>query len=337
MDNIQNWQTLINLLQNRNGIFTKLLSKIMKSIIKYRKNNYDFTLLNVDNKHIGDFMTFKYIYYQLLIETDITDIFQSIPTDDGKKSIMFHLVGIGKRIKLFFGSTNKIIFEENDNLISIDKTISDFLSKVPLLETDLYFGKKPITYYKFQELPNIHIIEYIESFNVIPILFDQATPSTYNLDKFESNIIIDDSIIFTLCSKESLFTSYNIRSVRNYQTINQYMESKDIFENYLNNKIILISQTDYHTVADVFDKIAGETEKILFNNLIRKIKIIPDIFNKRFKNIKHNESIILSIAENEYATVITGNKRFYKKIKNTYSEIPTKIFPTLKLTELCQF
>jgi hypothetical protein len=336
MTNINNWSELINLIsQQSSEVFSKLLLRINQSLRTYQKSNDTFDYNIVKKNHQEIFNNFKLTYEQLLIEKDITDIFVEIPSlTTLENNIMFNMIGIGKWIKFHGGNASRIFFFDEEKTIISDKPLADFLNKIDDVKSKYeYFGCQPIIYYKFKTLPSNDIVEYLGKFNVISLEFGQKTDNINYPKTFDNKVLLDQTMILTLCSNLSYGFSESF-----YQTVKDnnkeiMMKNREDLETYINTKKIFVNEHVYEQTGYKINHMAGPHEKKRYDDLCSKITVVPDEKNPRFYYLKDVELLCASVAEREHAVIVTGNQKLGNKIDLYYREIPYKIFYGAQLTE----
>lgn len=335
MSKITNWTELINkVTEKKCGVFPKLLIKINQTIRPYQKANELFDLHTVQKNHQEIFNNYKLLYDQLLIETDATDILVGIPSLISNINIIFNITSVGKWIKIHSGNSNRIFFFDEEKTMISDKAIADFLNKIETVrEKYKYFGMDPIVYCKFRTLPSIDVVEYLKSFNVIAIEFNQPT-SLINYPKFNNNkVLLDQSMVLTLCSNLSYGLSESFYRSADDKSKEIMVKNKSDLDEFLSNKTIIINQYVYEQTKFKINQMAGSNEKQRFEELCKKVTIVPDIQNPRFNYLKDIELTCVSVAEREETIMVTGNQRLCHKIDTYYQEIKYKLFIGAQLAE----
>jgi len=353
MEKIKNWMELVDNISNENNpnpkMMAKLLTRINHILKSYQKADYAFNMDVVKPNHQEVFNLHKSVYEQLLIESDISSIFTEIPSLSTNNMITFHLVGVGKWIKLHGGNSSRIFFFDEEKTMISDKTIADFLNKInDVVEKYFYFGQKPLVYYKFKVVPSNDIVDYLKSFGIIPMLYDEPTPVFDYHKQFDKKILLDQSMILTLCSNLSFGLSKSSRvpgdSAQNpvgslYQSHESdknkeiMQQNKKELDEYLQGKTMLVNEFVYDQTNYKIASMAGPMENQRFVELSKNLRIIPDISNPRFYYLKQIELLLVSTAEKEHAIIITGNHRLCNKINTYYQEIPYKLFIGAQLVE----
>ncbi|XWV25345.1 hypothetical protein QJ856_gp0425 [Tupanvirus deep ocean] len=334
---IENWAILIEQLsKNNNNVFQKLLVKIKQFLRSYQKNDETFDLSTVRKNHVEMFNTFKLTYEQLLIEDDVTDIFVEMPSlvSSSKNSIIFNMVGVGKWIKFHGGNASRIFFFDEEKTMISDKPLADFLNKIDeTRENYAYFGMAPVVYYKFKTMPSEDVVDYLKQFNVISLEFNQKT-SPVNYPKiFNGKVLLDQTMMLTLCSNLSYGLSESYYRTPEDKSKEIMLKNKENLDTYLADKTILVNEHVYEQTKFKVNHMGGPSEKQRFEELCKKITIVPDAKNLRFYYLKDIELICASVAEREHATIITGNQRLCNKIDTYYQEIPYQLFHGAQLTE----
>lgn len=337
MANIINWTQLISAVSERtDGMFPKLLLKISQSIRSHQRTNKLFDLEIVDKNYQDIFTNFIMLYEQLLIEEDITDILTDIVslTSTNDQSIAFPMIGIGKWIKIYSGNADKIFFFDEEKTMLSDKSLADFLNKIEEIRKDYrFFGLSPNVYYKFKTMPSTDVINFLQSFNIIPLLINQKTSSIDYPRYFGNKVLLDQSIIMTLCSN----LSYGL-SEKFYEDTGAKISKELIIKNrqdleiYLADKEILVNQYTFEQSEYKINKMGGPLEQIKFTEWLNHIKIVPDEQNNRFFHLKDIDQNYVSVAEREQAVIVTGNHRLENKLDTHYPEMQCKIFYGTQLT-----
>lgn len=336
MTQINNWNELVAVLEGKTDVlFVELLTKVNRHINSNRFNkNFNPTTVIKSQQSIFD--TFKLIYEQLSIETDTIEIFTEITSLTTNNTMTFLMTGVGKWIKFHGKETSNIHFIDDDKTIISDRTLADFLNKITEFQNQYtYFGKKPLVYYKFKDLPSDEILEYIKTFDVIPCVLTDVTPSlNYDKDNFESTLLLDQASVLTLCSNLSWGYSDTFYQLsQENKTKQQVIANKLEMDNLILGKRLLVNKSVYDGIVAKIDFTAGPTEKNRFENISKYLEIVEDCINPRFFKMKDSELICTSVAERECATIVTNNKHVWKKIKLFYKEIPCKLFVSVQLTE----
>lgn len=335
MTTINNWTELINLLSGRiDSVFPKLLGKINQTIRSYQKQDDSFDFNTVKKNHSEIFNNFRLVYEQLLIEDDIVDIFVEMPSLSSANHIIFNMIGIGKWIKFHGGNASRIFFFDDEKTMISDKPLADFLNKIDDIKSKYqYFGKEPVIYYKFKTLPSEDVVEYIKSFNIVPIAFNQKTIPINDPKKINNNVLLDQTMLLTLCSNLSFGMSETFYQTTNETTKDIMINNKKDLDEYLNDKNILVNENVYEQTVYKINHLGGSLEKQRFEEICKRITVVPDTKNPRFYYLKDIELVCVSVAEREMATIITGNQRMGNKIDTYYQEILYKIFYGAQLTE----
>jgi len=336
MTNINNWTELMASLSNKtNGMFPKLLLRINQAIRSYQKSDENFDPNLVKKNHQEIFNNFKLVHDQLLIENDITDIFVEIPSIVSKNSIVFNMIGIGKWIKFHGGNGSRIFFFDDEKTMISDKALADFLNKIEIVTKDYkYFGAEPIVYYKFRTKPPDDVIEYIKKFNVVPLEFDQKTVTVDYPKNISEKVLLDQTIMLTLCSHLSYgFSESFYQNFSKNENKEMMVKNREDLEKYLEKKTILVNQYVYQQVEYKINFMGGPTEKQRFEELCKRITIVPDDKNPRFYYLKDIEILSVSVGEREQAIIVTSNQRLANKIDMHYQEIPYKLFYGVQLSE----
>ena len=339
MSAINNWTNLINSLSPaestlKNYVFSKLLLKINQFLRPHQKNDEFFDLTIVKKNHVEMFNTFKLTYEQLLIENDATDIFVDMSSLSSNNNIIFNMVGVGKWIKFHGGNASRIFFFDEEKTLISDKSMADFLNKLDDIRSQYkFFGKAPVVYYKFRSLPSIDIIEYLQKFNVITFEFSKQTPIVEQPRNFENKVLLDQTMMLTLCSDLSYGFSESFYKSPEDKSKEIMIKNRQDLETYLLNKEILVNQYAYEQTKIKVDYMGGPKEKIRFDELCKKINIVPNEKNPRFHYLKDIELLCASVAESKCAIIITGNQRLCNKIDSYYRELPYKLFFGAQLTE----
>lgn len=336
MTEIKNWEELLNKLQEHTNtpIFAKLLLKINQWIKPYYKSDKSFDLKSVEKNHIDNFNGFRTIYEQLLIEKDAIDIFSEIASLSTTQFVVFGIVATGKWIKFHTGNASRIFFYDEEKTVLSDKALADFLNKISdIHQKYLFFGKEPIVYYKFKIMPSQDVIDYLKKFKVTAIEYDKPTPP-YEIPAINNNkILMDQSMILTLCSNLSFGLSKSFFRTPEDKTSEFMMENKKSLDHYLEDKILLVNRFVYEQTLAKINKLAGDNEKKRFFELIQKITIVDDEQNPRFYFLKDMELQCVSTAEKNLAIIITSNQRLCNKIDSYYPEIKYKLFTGAQLVE----
>ena len=340
MTAINNWTNLINSLSlkidsnKKNCVFAKLLLRIKQFLRPYQKNDELFDLAIVKKNHVEMFNTFKLTYEQLLIENNITDIFIDMPSLINNNNIIFNMVSVGKWIKFHGGNAARIFFFDEEKTLISDKSMADFLNKLDDIRSQYkFFGREPVVYYKFKSLPSTDVIEYLLKFNVSVLEFDQQSPFIDLPRNFENKVLLDQTMMLTLCSDLSYGFSESFYQLAGNGNREIMVKNRQDLETYLFDKEILVNQYAYEQTKIKIDHMAGPKEKIRFDELCKKITIVADEKNLRFHYLKDIELLCASVAESKCAIIITGNQRLCNKLNSYYQELPYKLFLGAQLTE----
>lgn len=337
MDNINNWTELVSKIsQKNNSNFQKLLLRTNQSLRSFQKSNENFDMNTVLKNHFEIFSSYKLIYEQLQIESDITDIFVDIPSLDPNFNInlTFNMVGVGKWIKIHNGNASRIFFFDEEKTILSDKTLADFLNKISYVRSKYkYFDLEPIVYYKFKIMPSTNVIDYLKQFNVIAVELQRSTPLINYPRNFNQKVVLDQTMILTMCSHLSHGLSESFYTKPEDKNKEIMLKNKENLDNYLSNKIIFVNQSIYDQTKHKIYQMGGPMEQIRFEEFCSKIQIVSDCSNPRFYYLKDAEQIYASVAEREYAIIVTSNQRLCNKIDTYYSEISYKLFIGAQLTE----
>lgn len=340
---INNWNDLIAVVSRnadptfsvKHEIYAKLLVKINQYIKPHQKNEITADLATVKQKHADMFNTYTMIYDQILIENDIIDIFTEVKSFTDDKSIIFSIICLGKWIKIHVGSPSRLRLIDEEKTILNDKSIADFLNKIENLRSQYkYFGITPDVYYKFKEMPAPDIIKYFDNYGVIILTVDQITPPTKIDSRFGNRIIIDQSIIISLCSDLSYGLSDSFYDSHQSKTKESLLATQSMLKQSVLDKEILVCQHVYDQVKYKIDHYGGVNEKQRFADLIPSIKVVADENNPRFHHLKDMEILTLSVAERERAMIVTSNIKLAAKINRYYREIPYQIFSSEQLSEI---
>ena len=326
--NITNWTELLSVIPDpAYGAIQKLLVRINQSIRSYQKSDETFNLSVVKKNHQDIFNNFKLTYEQLLIEDDIIDIFAEVPslsTSVSKASATFNMIGVGKWIKFHGGNASRIFFFDEEKTMISDKSMADFLNKIEDLKSKyFYFGAPPQIYYKFKTMPSDDIVQYLSKFGVECMELDSKTPAVEYRKEFTNKVLVDQSMMLTLCSNISHGYFENNNNNRDAETM---VKNRLELESTLSDKIILVNNHTYEQTKYKVNKLGDVNEKERFEQLSKKITIVPDAQNPRFYYLKDMELMSVSVAEREYAILITGNQRLCHKLDAYYPEIPYKHF-----------
>ena len=335
-------------------IFSKLIVRINQAIKNYQKNNNGIEFDNnvVVKNQTETFNIFKTTYEQLFVEKDVTDIFVEIeplsahmPTGEESikhtrkvhqpKFLTINMIGTNKWIKLHFGSGDRLFFFDEEKTILSDKAFADFFNKYDIVkEGYTYFGSVPEVYWKFHTMPSADIIEYFDNKGVKICLMSESTPVFEYKEQMKTKVVIDQTIMLALCSNLSYgFSDSFYQSETCCNTKEEISENKIKLDSYLEGKEILMAFSAHDQVKYKVSKMGGIQEKERFEGLSQRIRIVPDVINPRFYYLKDNERLIVSVAEQELATIVTGNQRMCNKIDTYYSEIMYEQFISGQLTE----
>ena len=336
MTDITNWEDLIiNCIEKEKApIFAKLLLRIRQTLKPYQKTNDSFDMKNVQKNHIDNFNSFKILYEQLMIETDVSDIMVEVPSLCSKSIVVFSIVSTNKWIKFHTGNTNRIFFYDDEKTVLSDKALADFLNKIIDIRSKyLYFGREPMIYYKFKVMPSDDVIEYLKSFYVMAIEYDKPTPANLLPTISDDKIILDQSMLLTLCSNLSYGLSESFYTQPEDKTKEFMVNNKKELDNFLEGKNMIVNKYVYDQTKFKIDKMAGPNEKTRFEKLCQQITIVLDEQNPRFYFLKDIELQCVSTAEKELATIVTSNQRMCNKIDTYYPEIRYKQFSGAQLVE----
>lgn len=334
--NITNWKELIDQVsQRKDGMFPKLLLRINQTIRpKLRKRGVVFDMNIVLDIHKDLFNLYRMIYEQLHIEHDIIDILTDVPSLDSSSIINIQLLATGKWIKYHTGKASRIFFFDEEKTVLSDKALGDFLNKVYEFRSQYtYFGKHPLIYYKFDEMPSPDVLEFIRSFNVIPFPIKESTDKFKIPVEFEERVILDQSGIMTICSNQSFGLSDSSYDKIKDHSKEEMLQNKIELDKFIEGKKIVVNQ---HVWDQSYEKIThsgGPMEQKRFEELRNRVVIVPDTMNSRFIYLKDNEQILVSVAEKECCTIITNNQRLINKIDMYYHEMPYKLFLGAHLVE----
>lgn len=336
LDNtINNWNHLITKVSLcKEPIFDKLLTKINQFLKIHFKNNENFNTDVVEKNHMDTFNMFNIIYEQLLVEDDITDIFVDIPSlESNKISLSFTLAGVGKWIKIHSGNASRLYFFDEDKTVLSDKSLADFLNKIDIVKKGYrFFGNEPVVYYKFKTPPSDDIKQYLENKGIEYLLFDEKTKVVDIPKNFEDKLLLDQSIIITLCSNLSFGLSDSYYDTNNDDK-NQILSNKRELDVLIMDKMLLVSEDIYNQTKFKINLMGGPEEKNRFNQLSNKMIIVPEIKNQRFHYLKDLELPFVSVAEKERALIVTTNQRLVNKLSMYYKEMPYKLFYGVQLSE----
>lgn len=336
MVQINHWQELIDVLSEENTeICTKLLHKIHQFLRPYQRADPDFLLNVVKKNHHDIFNTYKLIAEQLLIEDDITDVLVEVPSLKNKyQSLSLQMMSVSKWIKIYSGNPDRLHFYDDDKTIINDKQIADFLNKVeeirPMYQ---YFGHSPLVYYKFKSFPSEDVVIYFTKFNVIPILYDHKTEDTRSMYSFDNKVLLDQTMVLTLCSNLSYGLSTSYYSLNTNIDQEMMIQNKKHLDDFLRDKELLVNQKIYDQMEEKFSYTGGKIEKERYSELKKRIRVVSDEKNPRFYQLKNTELICASVAEREHAIIVTSSQRMCKKMDLYYKEMPYKLFKGAQLVE----
>lgn len=328
---INNWLDLVNVLTKRtDGLFPKLLVRVNQSIRGFQRYYENFSLETIRVNHLDIFNQYSILYYQLLIEIDVIDIMTEIKSLDETESIIFNMISVGKWIKVHNGNADRIFFFDTEKTIISDKSLADFLNRIEIVKKNyMYFGSEPKVYYKFKMLPSDEIISYMNQFGVEAVSTDIPTPLTScpRLESdFDSKVLLDQSILLTLCSNLSHGLSESFYKTPENKTKEIMVENKRLLDDYISDKTIIVSQEIYDQAAYKISHMCGILETARFVELKGKIEIVPECINPRFTKLTNMENITVSIAERDKAIIVTSNQRLCHKIDDYYPEIRYRLF-----------
>ena len=334
MTDIVNWTELINKVSNQSDkVFSKLLTKINQAIRSYQKVNEQFDPSSVQKNHLEIFSIYKLTYEQLLVESDATDIFVETPSLTSRATIIFNIIGTGKWIKFHSGNSQRIFFFDEEKTMISDKALADFLNKIEDIRSGYkYFGEQPLIYYKFKSLPLEDVVNYLKNFGIISLEFDQPTPKIIH-DCDRNKVLLDQSMMLTLCSNLSFGLCESFYRSPEDKSKEIMLKNKAELDAFLVDKIILVNENVYEQTKFKIEKMGGLLEKNRFDELCKKIIAVPEEHNPRFYYLKDIELACVSVAEREYAIIVTGNHRMCNKIDTYYQEIPYKLFYGAQLVE----
>ena len=108
----------------------------------------------------------------------------------------------------------------------------------------------------------------------------------------------------------------NKLQLKNKQDLDEFMEGYEIIAN----------QTVFDQTRMRIWHSGGPVEKQHFAEFEKRLTIVPDCINPRFRNMNQHEIITMSVAEKENAIIMTTNQRFCNKLDINYKEIPYKLF-----------
>ena len=278
---ITNWSELINAITGKEeNMFPKLLLKINQFLRPHQKSDPSFNLETVKRNHVDVLENFKLIYEQLLIEDNVIDILVDIPSITTKNSMLFSIMCVGKWIKLHGGGSGRIFFFDEEQTILSDRSIADFLNKIDNVRTNYkYFSKDPDVYYKFRKLPSSEVIDYMKKFNVIAIdLYEKTGPFDYP-KIFNDKVLLDQSILITLCSNLSYGLSKSFFKDADNKTPDKtseiLVENRCQLEEFISNKKILVNKSVFEQSEIKLNTTGGVLEKKRFDVLSKKIIIVP--------------------------------------------------------------
>lgn len=338
MTEIDNWTKLITNVSHKavdNSIFSKLLTKINQSLRPFQKYDNNFDLTIVKSNHQELFNIYKLTYEQLLIEPDIIDIFVEMPSlkSTSNNQITFNMIGVGKWIKFYSGNSSRIYFFDEEKTMISDKTLAEFLNKIDDVKSMYtYFGRKPIIYCKFKYLPTEDVINYLKQFDIITIRLTEITKKI-NFDTHENKILLDQTMTLTLCSNLSYGLSESFYQKPDDSTKEIMVQNKLALDNFLQGKQILITESVFEQSTYKIKQMAGSSEKMRFDELKKKLTIVPDTINPRFYYLKDIELAFISVAERENAISVTSSQRLCNKLDKYYREISYKKFICAQLVE----
>lgn len=335
MAEISNWTDLLTEISTKKGVFEKLFLKINQTLRSYEKSNSNFNPSIVQKNHQEIFFMYKLTYEQLLIENDMTDLFVEIPSlNSNNMNIVFNMVGIGKWIKLHCGNPSRIFFFDEEKTTLSDKSLADFLNKLEIIRPQYkYFGKEPTIYYKFKALPCDDVVAYLKKYNIVATELSKNTTTVDYPRNPGNKVLLDQSMVLTLCSNLSYGLSTSFYETSDDKTLEMMVNNKQELDKYLQDKSIIISKYIFDQTKFKFDNMGGPLEKHRFEELCKRIIIVPDEKNLRFHYLKDIEFICASVAERENAIIVTGNQRFCNKISTYYSEIFYELFIGSQLAE----
>nr|AEX63021.1 hypothetical protein mv_L819 [Moumouvirus Monve] len=333
---INNWTDLISCVNLETRDIFKSLQNDINVFLNSCKFDKDFSLDKIKPNHRQKYDYFKTLYEQLVIEPDVTQYSTKIPYLNSRGEIIINMTFAGKWIQLHTRDA-EINFVDEEKTILDDKPLSVFLNKMHELVPEYkYFGKNPVVYYKFKTMPSADIVEYMKSYGVFAIQYNETTPPYEYPSTFNQKLLLDQAIILTICSNLSsgLSTSYYQVTKENIN-LEMVLKNKKEIDDFLQNKELLVTESVHQQTCTKMKFTAGEQENKKFEEFLKTIKIVPDCKNERFIKMKtrDNELICISVAEREGATIVTNNKHVYKKIELYHSEIPCKLFMSVQLTE----
>lgn len=351
-DSIVNWRQLTETISvniEYHHLFKKLLSKLQQTISTCQKTDSKFNLDKVEKNQQEVFNNYKYLYHQLLIEKDITDIMIDVLQlsefripNSKDLSIGFNMIGIGKWIKFHLGNSKKIKLIDEEKSILNNKILAQFLNKIQIIKKGYkFFGQDPKIYCKFVGLPNADVINYFASYGVTIIDMMEPTPVTFP-DIISKKIILDQSILLSMCSNLSFGLSgsffddeFNKQPAhkREGKTPEIMLQNKRDMDEYFSDKEIILNRDVYEQSLYKITHFAGPNEKIRFSEFCKRITIVPDVCNPRFYYLKNSEKTETSVAEENHAIMVTGNLKFCHKLQKYYPEIKYKHFISAPLTE----
>lgn len=351
---IINWNDLLTVVESKKeiNIFDVLLTKIFHHLKLFSKGGRCKIDGNVVlPNHQDRFDHYKLIYEKLLIEEDIVGIDYTInPINSSNPSnpsdcCMFTLVAFGTWIKLNAGNSSKLKIVDGESHFINDKSIASFVKKVNILRDQYrFFGNPPLIYYKFKNMPNQDVVDYFTDNNIIVQPIDTKCESIkINKELFTQSVILDKTAVAILCSniysdpKSSYFEEYKT-SANNFISnkdliVDNYVQDKKNLLTYINGKRIIMCQNYFDAIEGSYPFIAGPTEKIRFDELMARIEVVPDCHNMRFNRLNSSEQILASVAEREYATIITSNKVLSNKLNTHYPELPYQLHKSVQLVE----
>ncbi|AGF85504.1 hypothetical protein QJ854_gp278 [Moumouvirus goulette] len=334
---INNWTDLISCISaETRDIFKNLLNDV-NVFLNSCKFDKDFSFDQIKSNHKQKYDNFKFLYEQLVIESDITQYSTKIPYLNTRGEVIINMTSAGKWIQ-FHTREAEINFVDEEKTILDDKPLSVFLNKMhELIPEYKYFGKNPEVYYKFKIIPNLDVIEYMKSFGVIAIKFNETTPPYKYPSTFNQKLLLDQAILLTICSNLSNGLSDSFYQITKENiNVEMVLKNKKEIDDYLQNKELIVCESIHQQTSVKMKFTAGEQENKRFEELLKNIKIVPDCKNDRFLKMKtrENELICISVAEHEGATIVTNNKHICKKIELYHNEIPCKLFMSVQLTEI---
>lgn len=281
-------------------------------------------LLEDENKnfnHTGNMKSKTYSFYKLLveqlkIEKDAYDI--NIVFNDNYCMLDFQIVCHGKLIKLYSKNSKMISFVDEEETIINDYVISELISRMTLNYKNLInlYGKLNV-YIKFAEMPKDNIIKSLKDCNINVSLLSEPTPEIEYYKFMKTNVVLDQSIIITLCSDLSYDDEIYIDNYRNL------VES-------LKDKKLYVTLNTIDGVHKKIEIIANSSEKKRFYELKDQFIYVPDTINNKF-NGSEEEIVLISTCIKCYATLITCHKKLIKRINSSIPEINNKLFLSAQL------